>query len=61
MTLKNVLINEKAQSVVEYIAVFIVIVFAVFVAFGAFNPEHMGIRNVFDNAVNGALTEINNP
>lgn len=58
MRFKNNLKSNEAQSIVEYITIFIVLAAAILAVFGAFNPETIGIRTVFDDAVSRAITQI---
>lgn len=58
MTLKKNLKSMKAQAVVEYIVTFVVLAAGILVIFGAFNPESLGIRSLFNQAVNNAIAEI---
>jgi len=51
--------GQIGQSVTEYIITFTVLVAGIMVIFGAFNPDFLNIRSVFDQAINNAITQIN--
>lgn len=48
----------KAQTIVEYILIFVVLVVGILIVFGGFNPEKIGIINLFNQAVDEAIVEI---
>lgn len=59
MNLKKHLKSLKAQAIVEYIVIFIILAIGIVVIFGAFNPEKVGIRSVFDQTITKAISRIN--
>jgi hypothetical protein len=60
MRLPNNLRRKRAQSVVEYIVIFTVLVAGIVLVFGGFNPDSgVNMKNVFDTAVNSAIANIN--
>lgn len=65
MSLKKNLKSYKAQAIVEYIMVFIILAAAIITIFGGFNlgdnlgdGGNLSIRSVFSQAVDYAITQI---
>ena len=66
MNLKKDLKNTKAQALVEYVMIFTILVVAIVVVFGGFSlgvdkmgtNSTIGLKSVFTQAVNGAITQI---
>jgi len=59
MTLKKYLISLKGQTAVEYIMVFIVITLGIIIIFKSLSPENNKTKDVFNQVVNKAISEIN--
>lgn len=61
MSLAKYLESKKAQSIIEYVATFIILVAAILVVarFGAFNPDNSGMRNPMNSAVTRAIDRLN--
>jgi|YelNatPaOPRAMG01_1025707.scaffolds.fasta_scaffold49733_8 competence protein ComGC len=59
MNLKKNLKNKKAQTIVEYIIIFVVLAIGVVTVFGGFSPEKINIKTAFDQAINQAINKIN--
>ena len=59
MSFKNGLKSQKSQAVIEYSVIFLVLAAGILVVFGAFNPDNLGIRAVFDQAITRAINQIN--
>lgn len=64
MSFKKRLETKKAQAVVEYVVLFLVIVLGLAVVFWtdvntAFNPDSVSIKGAFTRAINSAITQIN--
>ncbi|MCX5712489.1 MAG: hypothetical protein NTY47_05400 [Candidatus Omnitrophica bacterium] len=51
--------NIKAQSIVEYVLVFTVLVAGVIAAFLAFNPDNVSLRGTFNQAISDSIDAIN--
>lgn len=59
MRLKKSLKTKRAQAVVEYIVLFVILTLAIVAVCGGFNPEKLKINSVFDQAVNSAIDKMN--
>ncbi|MDI6758186.1 MAG: hypothetical protein QMD94_00700 [Candidatus Omnitrophota bacterium] len=51
--------TRTGQAILEYIAAFIVVAIAVLVVFGAFNPEKLSIKGVFNTTITEVIKKIN--
>lgn len=61
MSFKNNLKSKQAQSVVEYIVTFIVLITGVLVVFGSLSPDTIGVKSVFERAVINAINAFATP
>ncbi|MFA4842842.1 MAG: hypothetical protein WC658_03300 [Candidatus Omnitrophota bacterium] len=60
MSLKKNLVSKKAQSVVEYVTLLLVVVTGIIAVFVSFNPEAINVKTTFDSTVDRAISNINN-
>lgn len=59
MNLKKILKSSKAQAVLEYVLIYAVVILAVLVAFGSFNPNNLLLRGVIDTQISRVVDYIN--
>lgn len=61
MNLKKFLISKRSQAIVEYILIFVILAAGIVFVFGGWNPEKLGLVGVFNQAVDRAVNQINQP